>query len=317
MAGLRRGGSRSALAAAGRELAVARIEIRRGRFQRTMAVLTGFAAVVSGFEAYAQHERGAFRHWLMWTPVLLTPPVVAASAGAVLSGRVARRLLPALAAASLVDGLIGFGYHILGVRSRPGGFRLGQYNLVMGPPLFAPLLTGMTGLLGLVAATLRREEVGWFEGRQPRPPAGERQARGWSFRAAAAHGEFQRAMALAAAGFAALAGGEAYFEHLRGSFNRRLMWTPIWLTPPMVLAGIAAAVDRRAAKALLPVVSLVTLLDGALGFLLHLQGLIRMPGGVRNVRFNVVMGPPLFAPLLFSAVGLLGLIATLLRRRES
>jgi hypothetical protein len=85
----------------------------------------------------------------------------------------------------------------------------------------------------------------------------------------------------------------------------------------MVVAGIAAAINRRAAHLLLPIVSFATLVDGALGFLLHLQGLFRMPGGARNLRFNVVMGPPLFAPLLFSAVGLLGLIATLLRRREA
>ena len=41
-----------------------------------------------------------------------------------------------------------------------------------------------------------------------------------------------------------------------------------------------------------------------------------MPGGFRNLQFNITMGPPLFAPLLFCSVGLLGLIAALLRRRE-
>src|SRR5947209_1852101 len=46
--------------------------------------------------------------------------------------------------------------------------------------------------------------------------------------------------------------GEAYFEHLRGSFNRRLMWTPIWVTPPMVAAGLGAVFSQNVAEHVLP-----------------------------------------------------------------
>ena len=70
-----------------------------------------------------------------------------------------------------------------------------------------------------------------------------------------------------------LAGGEAYFEHLRGSFNQRLMWTPVWVTPPMVAAAIGAALSQRVAEHVLPLASAVTFLDGLLGFALHLQGI--------------------------------------------
>ena len=136
------------------------------------------------------------------------------------------------------------------------------------------------------------------------------------FTAAVAHGRFQRRLALTSAFFAILAGGEAYFEHLRGSFNQRVMWTPVWVTPFMVLAAVGAAASERLARRVLPVVSLVTLLDGMLGFLLHLRGIRQMPGGFANLRFNITMGPPLFAPLLFSSVGLLGFVAALLRRKE-
>ena len=41
-----------------REVALARVEIRHGRFERSMALMTAFAAIVSGWEAYAQHLRG-------------------------------------------------------------------------------------------------------------------------------------------------------------------------------------------------------------------------------------------------------------------
>jgi hypothetical protein len=305
------------------ELALARAEIRQGRFERSMALMTAFAAIVSGWEAYAQHLRGAFSHWLMWTPVGLTPPTVLAAFGALASERVARRVLPALALASFADGVVGFVFHLRGIGRMPGGWKLGQYNVVMGPPIFAPLLTCTVGVVGLLAGLLRREAshpLRWDErlatalGRRwrTRPSVGPAQR----FAANVGHGRFQRAMALVSAVFAILAGGEAYFEHLRGSFNRRLMWTPVWVTPPMVAAGVGAAFSRRIAEQVLPMTSAVTFLDGLLGFGLHLQGIQRMPGGFRNLQFNFTLGPPLFAPLLLSSVGLLGFIAALLRRVE-
>lgn len=307
-----------------RELKLARREIRQGRFERSLALMTAFAAIVSGWEAYAQHLRGAFSHWLMWTPVALTPLTIVAAVGAFVSERMARRVLPALAIVSFVDGIVGFIFHIRGIGRMPGGWRLGQYNLVMGPPIFAPLLTCTVGLVGLLAGLLRPEEVHasvwqeqvatalaqlWDARRRPGRPSGK-------FAARVAHGRFQRTMALVAAGFAILAGGEAYVEHLRGSFNRRLMWTPIWVTPPMAVAGIAAACSQRVAEHVLPWAAAITFLDGLLGFGLHLQGIQRMPGGFRNLQFNFTMGPPLFAPLLLSSVGLLGFIAALARRAD-
>src|SRR5215217_7131433 len=99
----------------------ARREIRAGRFQHSMALMTAFAAIVSGFEAYVQHLRGAFDNKLMWTPVWLTPPTVAAAGAALVSERAARTVLPALSLASLADGLLGFVLHVRGVQRLPGG----------------------------------------------------------------------------------------------------------------------------------------------------------------------------------------------------
>jgi hypothetical protein len=296
-------------------LRLARREIRQGRFERSMALITAFAAIVSGWEAYAQHLRGAFSHWLMWTPVGLTPPTIVAALAAVLRPDLGRRVLPALALASLADGIVGFVFHLRGIGRMPGGWKLGQYNVVMGPPIFAPLLTCTVGVVGLLTGLLRPEV----------PPsrswrlavAGRLPARQNGFAANIAHGRFQRVLALVSAVFAVLAGGEAYAEHLRGSFNRRVMWTPVWLTPPMIAAAVGAAASQRVAETVLPLAAVVTFLDGLLGFLLHLQGIQRMPGGFRNLQFNFTMGPPLFAPLLFSSVGLLGFIAALLRRARA
>lgn len=300
----------------------ARRDLREGRFDRSMALMTAFAALVSGWEAYAQHLRGAFSHWLMWTPVWLTPPTVLAGVGGVLSQRIAHRVLPLLALATVADGVVGFGFHLRGIQRMPGGFKLGQYNVVMGPPIFAPLLMCTVGVLGLLAGFLRgerldapRRDVAITRALLTAVTTGlRRETAPQRLARRVAHGRFQRILALLTAFFAVLAGGEAYVEHLRGSFNRRLMWAPVWLTPPMVVACVSAVFSQRAAQRVLPFASAVTFVDGLLGFVLHVQGIQRMPGGFRNLQFNFTMGPPLFAPLLFSSVGLLGLIAALVRR---
>jgi hypothetical protein len=306
------------------EIQVARTDLRQGRFERSMALITTFSAIVSGWEAYAQHQRGAYANRWMWTPVWLTPPTILAALVALVSDRAARRVLPMLSVISFVDGLVGFYYHLRGIQRLPGGFGLGRYNIVIGPPIFAPLLTCMVGVLGLLAGLLRRERLA------PRSRsvrllflavdalAAQHQPANLPERLAArvAHGRFQRGLALIAAVFAVLAGAEAYFEHLRGSFNQAVMWTPIGVTPPMVVAAVGAACSERVARQVLPIASAVTFLDGVLGFGLHVQGIRRMPGGFDNLQFNMTMGPPVFAPLLFCSVGLLGFIASLLRRRE-
>ncbi len=321
------------------ELGLARKEIRQGRFRRTMAVMTTFAALVSGFEAFMQHRRGDFYKKLMWTPVLLTPPVTIAAVASMFKSKAVKAYLPVSSLAALVSGAVGFFLHLSGIAQLPGGFKRGQYNIVMGPPVFAPLLISIVGVLGLLASWLRPERIEDLElPRLPlttKPPkavrlagkAVQRAVRKTSSIAASprlalrelpaevAHGQFQKTLALVTAIFAGLSGGEAYFEHMRGSYNRRWMWTPVWVTPPVIAASLGAMQSEPAARKWLPIASLASLFDGLFGFWLHLRGLRRMPGGFQNLDFNVTLGPPLFAPLLFSAVGVLGLIASILKRR--
>ena len=80
--------------------------------------------------------------------------------------------------------------------------------------------------------------------------------------------------------------------------------------------------DRRRSGAapwrapLLPLVSLLALLDGAVGTFYHVRGMLRRPGGLKYPLYNLMYGPPVFAPLLFAASGFLGLLASLLRRAD-
>ena len=51
-----------------------------------------------------------------------------------------------------------------------------------------------------------------------------------------------------------------------------------------------------------------------IGFFYHARGIVRRPGGFKHLAYNILYGPPIFAPLLFGAAGGLGLLASLLRR---
>jgi hypothetical protein len=57
-------------------------------------------------------------------------------------------------------------------------------------------------------------------------------------------------------------------------------------------------------------------LDAAVGFYYHGRGVLRRPGGSKRLLYNIMYGPPIFAPLLFGAAGMLGVLASLLRRRQ-
>jgi hypothetical protein len=132
--------------------------IREGRFERLLSGLAGVAAVVTGLEIYFEHDRASFGNRWMWAPVLLTPPMLAASIGGVMSRRVAKVVLPAISAVVVANGLQGTYLHVRGILRRPGGLREASYNIEMGPPLMAPLLVTVVGGMGVLAALLRRED---------------------------------------------------------------------------------------------------------------------------------------------------------------
>lgn len=130
-------------------------------------------------------------------------------------------------------------------------------------------------------------------------------------------GRFQRSLALLTAGTSIVSGLEVAYEHYRGSYSRRVMYTPVILSVLLAIAGIAGFFSRCAARTVLRLVSFVTLIDALTGFYFHVRGIKRKPGGWRLPMTNMIMGPPIFAPLLFGTSAYLGLIASYLQREES
>lgn len=131
--------------------------VEHGRFERSLSGLTAVAALVTTAEVYIEHYRASFGNKMMWSPILVTPPIVVAGVAGVVSRRWAKTALPIASAVYALDGLVGTCYHARGVARRPGGWRLWTYNLPMGPPIVAPGLMGIVGGMGILAALLRRE----------------------------------------------------------------------------------------------------------------------------------------------------------------
>jgi hypothetical protein len=129
-------------------------------------------------------------------------------------------------------------------------------------------------------------------------------------------GRAQRTLAAATALSALPLGAEIYFEHFRGSFGDKWMWTPVVLSPALTAAGVAAMRSERAARTVLPLVSALYCLDGLIGVYTHVQGVRKRPGGFSEPLYNIVMGPPLLAPGSLALVGGMGLAAAAAKREH-
>lgn len=129
-------------------------------------------------------------------------------------------------------------------------------------------------------------------------------------------GRFERSLSGLTAAGALITAAEIFFEHDKASFGNKWMWVPVALGPVGAAAGVAGVASRRLAKTALPLAAVTIVANGLQGVWLHGRGVGQKPGGWRNLRYNLEMGPPLLAPLLVTLVGGMGVLAAILRREE-
>jgi hypothetical protein len=296
--------------------------VREGRFQRWLALVAAGASAMSGLEVAYEHYRGSYSRRVMYTPVALSAALTAAGVAGFCDARAARTVLPAVSLVTLGDGVLGLYFHVRGIARKPGGWRLPVTNMVMGPPVFAPLLFGISAYLGLLASFLQRSDDGAAPGAGVPMPAHPGH---WAHRLGlpaelidfeqdVREGRFQRQMAVATMLSAALSGFEAWYSHDKDRFRFPVQYVPLAGAALLMAAAGGAIANRRAAHTWLPAASALAIASGAAGFYYHVRGVARRPGGSRKLFYNIVYGPPVFAPLLFAASGFLGLLASLLRR---
>lgn len=288
--------------------------IQHGCFQRSMSLLVAGSSLVSTIEVGYEHYRGSYSNPVMYTPVTLGAALTLASTAGVFSERAAKTWMRWLSYITLVDGAVGFCFHIRGVARKPGGWRMPVTNVVMGPPLFAPLLFGTSAYLGVIASYLQREED-YGRMRSPIVEMGTRLHKR-DFRDDIHTGRFQKHLCAVAAVWTVCSGMESWYSHYKDNFKYKVQWSPILLTPLMLAATLGARKSKLLANTVLPAVSALLMLDGSIGFGYHIRGILRRPAGKKKPLYNILYGPPLFAPLLVAACGLLGMMAYLMRRER-
>ncbi len=133
-------------------------DVEHGRFERSLSGITAAAALITSADIYLEHYKASFGNKMMWSPILVTPPVVVAGIGGIFNRRWAKTWLPLAAGIYTLNGLVGEFYHARGIARKPGGWSLASYNVPMGPPLMAPGLMTIVGAMGLLSAVLRREK---------------------------------------------------------------------------------------------------------------------------------------------------------------
>ncbi|MFN2475199.1 MAG: hypothetical protein ABR526_02515 [Chthoniobacterales bacterium] len=305
---------------AAKEIEAAEAHIRDGRFQRSLSALAGASSVLAGAEVAYEHYRGSYGQQIMYTPVVLGGAMTIAGVWGAFSRRAAETVLRWTSAVTLLDGLVGFCFHVRGIQRKPGGWRLPIVNIIMGPPIFAPLLFGVSAYLGLIASFLRREDgpprlLTSPKARVLALTAADVAARHpWTIELR--EGRFQKHLAMATAVGTFCSGAEALYSHYKNNFRYIAQWTPIIITPLLMGAAIGAIRSPKIARTWLPAMSLLAIADGGVGFFYHVRGVLRRPGGMKKPFYNLVYGPPVFAPLLFAACGSIGLLASLMRRER-
>ncbi len=279
-----------------------RLPLSRDQLMLLMAAVN---EVFLGVDIYLAHSISGTITAREWIPIVFGP---CAGIVLLLAGLIALRRRPAATilattvfVLSIGVGLLGAYYHFVRaiLPNAPVGERVSIDLLVWAPPLLGPLTFALVGVLGISAA--------WIEDPVDSGtlllPAGRR-----------LHMPYSKTRAfLFLVGLGTLATViSSVLDHARTGFANPWLWIP---TVAGVLGTIlpvtAAALDRprRADMIVMLAAFLVLAAVGVVGTVLHILENLTSQGTILGERF--VRGAPFLAPMLFSNMGALGLIAML------
>lgn len=106
-----------------------------------------------------------------------------------------------------------------------------------------------------------------------------------------------------------LIGIQVTMYHYRQNFHHKSMYIPVFLFPVFVVVGLILTIyNNPVIQLCFGVLMAIGMVVGLVGAYLHFRGIGVRVGSYRMLR-NYLIGPPVILPLLFLAVGALGLIA--------
>jgi len=275
-------------------------------FSRDQAMLFLMAVMQfgMGIEAFTGHEISGTIVPNEWIPIIFAP---AAGLLLVIGGLIARRRRDAATVlatltflSSIAVGLLGAFFHLRRAMlpTGPLGQMLSVDLLIWAPPIIAPLMFALIGVLGISAV--------WIE--SPPDSGVLTLSRGRKL-----HMPFSKTRAFFFwTGLAMLATVvSSVLDHARANFQNPWLWVPtvvgIFGTVVTLLLGMGDR-PRRGDLIIYVVALLLMTAIGPIGAYLHLQ--TDLSQGALLVE-RLLRGAPIMAPLLFSNMGLLGLIVLL------
>ena len=284
--------------------AARRLRISLARDQ-VMLLLAAFNEAFLGLDIYLAHSIDGTVRAYEWIPILFGP---LAGLCLVLAGLIAMRnrflanvIGTIIFFLSCLVGVLGSYFHLYRglLLDAPAGQQITARVLVLAPPLLGPLTFILVGIIGLSAA--------WQE-----DPIDSGSLILWGQRRLAMPLSKTRAYFLLAALFILATLLSSVLDHARTNFANPWLWLPTLIGVFAVVVTISMGALRRLERAdLLTFIAamLLLMLVGAIGAVLHLERNLTDLGTILGERF--LKGAPMFAPLLFANMGLLGLIILL------
>lgn len=281
--------------------------VRRVRipFSRDQIMLLMIASneFLLGLETYLAHLISGTIVPKEWIPIIFGPT---AGILLVITGLIALRwrTLATLLAnlvflASIVVGLLGAYFHLMRaiLPSAPAGAQVSIPLLIWAPPLLGPLTFSLVGLLGISAA--------WLE--NP-PDSGILDFLG-GIRLTLPYSKTRAYFFMVGMGSLATV-ISSVLDHARTNFANPWLWLPtsIGVFGTVVVVGLGALDEPKRNDLITYAVAMVLMvLVGVLGVVLHILRDLTSQGNIVSERF--LRDAPILAPMLFSDIGTIGLIA--------
>jgi hypothetical protein len=252
-----------------------------------VATVAAALTILTLAESWTGHYRSGFPLRAQYAPFASGALLVIAGVVAVAAPDApwARTALAGAGWLAVATGAIGAVYHhYYGIVAKAGGYKWLLHYLMYGAPQLAPLALSATGVLAVIASS----------GMGSRP---------------AVFGIGLRAALLGTVAIALTAAiVQAGVLHYRGAYNNPLMYAPFTAPLLTVVASIWWMVDPSARiRAVVTPLFLFTFVIGFVGVGMHLRGLDRQMGGLHLWLFNLLQGPPVWAPLVFAGFAAVGL----------
>jgi hypothetical protein len=283
---------------------VRRVRLPLSRDQ-AMLLMAAVNEIFLGVDIYLAHSISGTIVTREWIPIIFGP---VAGLLLLLAGVIAlrRRSLATVIAnvvliASIAVGLLGAYYHLLRaiLPSAPVGEQVDVGLLVWAPPLIGPLMFSMVGLLGISAA--------WVES----PPDSGVLVLLGGRRLSLPYSKTRAYFFIVGMGSLATV-ISSVLDHARTSFENPWLWVPTIAGVIGTAVGVTLGALEKPTRADLityALAMLLLILVGLVGAVLHVRDDLTAGGVFVAERF--IRGAPFLAPLLFSNMGVLGLIALL------